>query len=117
MMVFYIYLLSSSDFDDLANTFRNILNFNTTNQTKGQIEQLRYGENFGGKYYLIEVSGVEFKIIKNTGEVFEEDHSQYGYYLLCNRLETINDTYFKEFIAYISELLRIKGIQNIVREL
>jgi len=117
MAAFYIYLLSDSDFENLANTFRSILNCNITNQTKGQTEQLRYGQNFGGKYYLIEVCSVEFKIIKNAGEAFDEDYSQYGYYLLCNELETIKGTYFTGFIAYISELLRLKGIQNAVREL
>ena len=117
MIVFYIYLQSNLSFDDLANVFRKIINCNSSNQTKGQIEQIRYGENYGGKYYLMEACGIEFKLIKNTGEVIEEDFSQYQYYLLCHCIASVNDTYVRGFILYVAELLRIKGIHNVSREL
>ncbi len=118
MQFFHIYLRTNLGFDDLANQFRGFLNCATTNQkTSGQIEQLRYGLNFGGKYYLFETCGVELKIIKNAGEVLEEDYPQCAYYLMCNKLEAFTDDHFRQFIYFLSELLKLKGVQNIVKEL
>ena len=117
MTYFNIYIINQLELDELADLLRRILNCNTKNQTTGQVDQKRYGANFGGHYYLFEIMGLELRLLKNEGEVFESHFAEYDYYINCIELEEVDANLFKECIGYLGQLLRTKGIENKVIEM
>lgn len=81
-----IFVNSDLSLEEIAVRLKKILNAKDTNvYAKGP--QLRYGDNYGGEYYLIECIGLEIIIIENTDDALVEDHEAFKFYLLIQFIE------------------------------
>lgn len=110
MEAFNIYINTEMPFDECAILVRNLINANIENYSQYQKEQKRYGENFGGDYYLFECLGIEFYFVKNKGEMFEKEYSNYIYYLILY-IKEFSEKPLSLFIAeYINGFLSTKKI-------
>jgi len=102
MKLFKLYIKSEFTLHHIAVMIRNVLNVNNTNTTNYQREQKRFGENYGGEYYLFEVIGLELFLLSNKGEALEEDFNDYEYYLMV-KIKTTDD----KVVFYLAEYLTL----------
>ncbi|MES2649397.1 MAG: hypothetical protein V4717_21140 [Bacteroidota bacterium] len=110
METFNIYINSELPFDDCAYLVRSLINANSVNLSEYQKEQKRYGENYGGAYYLFECLGIEFYFVKNEGEMFENEYDNFNYYLILNINEYSHQGSGLFIAEYINDFLASKKL-------
>lgn len=75
-----IFFKTNLNLDELAVTFREILNIPPTNRS--QIVQARDGLNIGGGlYYYFEIFGLKLYLIRNSGEVAYPEKGEFQFYI------------------------------------
>jgi hypothetical protein len=102
MSTINLYLKFQKNIDELAIEVRALLNCNTKNQSSVQMDQERFGLNYGGKYYLFECFGLEIKLLANTGEVLDTDFPEFQYYLVFNEIIPLDSQLFESSVNYMS---------------
>ncbi|HPH37714.1 MAG TPA: hypothetical protein PL108_08645 [Sediminibacterium sp.] len=107
-----IFVKSDISLDEFAIFFRKICNIGIKNVTTFQLSQKRYGENYGGDYYLFESLGMEFYLVHNKGEMLEDEFEKYPYYLILNINEFSLNGFGLSITQYIRCYLASHGVES-----
>ncbi|MER7250322.1 hypothetical protein [Kribbella sp. NPDC000426] len=106
-----VYFKTGMGLEQFAAWFRELMNLRDVNRSPFQLEQQRYGVNYGGDYFLFEVLGVELRLLRNQGEVEIPEHGDYYLYVMVR----INTASLSSSIAEnIGNLVNAEGIEAIV---
>ena len=79
---YYVVLTHGGDYDEVARDVRGALGLGDRNHSAAIREQRRYGENWGGTYYLFEWRGVLVYLLQNAEDTVLPFPSDEMYYAL-----------------------------------
>lgn len=109
-----IFIDTSLSLEQIAFELKKLLNARDTNiHSAGP--QLRYGDNYGGEYYLIECMGLEVIIIENTDDALIDEYGDYKFYLLIQFIENTTIP-MNSFAQQVNFLLRKQKFNTLIDE-
>lgn len=102
-----IFIRSNKHIYELGNKIRILLNVNSSNRSPYQKEQTRYGDNYGGEYFVMELLGMELFIISNSGENKYFEYSDWPFFLIIRAKNKLLKDFEKIILKIIFENLNM----------
>jgi hypothetical protein len=106
-----VFIKTSQDLDGLAETLRDILSLPGRNRSAYQADQAREGANYGGRYYLFEVLGLELYLLSNAGDAEIPGFPAFPYYLFLEGRSDADEQTLEHLTIYLRDVLRDAGIE------
>lgn len=108
-----IFIKSDKTLNELALFLREKINISDKEKKPFGGFQKRYGDNYGGDYYLIEFFGLEIHLVENARDVFIEEMQSYNFYLMINTEYKfkVDKEIFDNLILYFFALLKFIGLE------
>ena len=107
MTPYEVYFATDMSLESFAGWLREVLNLPEINRSPYQVEQRRYGVNYGGDYYLFEALGFEFLLFRNQGEVEIPEYADYHLYLI---VKSADDALNRSMAENIARLVEAEGV-------
>jgi hypothetical protein len=109
-----IFFKTNLNLDELAASFREILNIPPTNRS--QIIQARDGLNIGsGLYYYFEVFGLKLYLIQNSGEVAYPEKAEFQFYTYLENHEGLDEN-LDAITNYVAQVFNEEGFEIQIAE-
>lgn len=105
-----IYCKCPVDFDQFAETLRQIFNLREVNRNPYKKDQLRISEDVGGTYYLFETCGLELRLLPNKGPSAVPEMADYAYYLTVTSTVATTSDDLHTVARHLATVLQYEGI-------